>query len=133
MPDKIVRVQGLDELVRAFRVANREMAKDVRTAIEQAGEPIRQMGSELVRNELSGMSRTRLPWWRLRLGVERNTIGYVVPEQRGVRDFRSRRKRPKLAALIAEREQRALDANIGRVEAEFVDALNEVARAWARV
>lgn len=132
MPERAVRVEGLDDLVRAWRVANREMAKDVRTAIEEAGEPIRQMAQSLVRSEISGMSRGRLPWWTIRTGVERSTIGYIVPAQRGARDFRSRRKRRNLAALIAEREQRALDANIGRVEGEFVDALNRVARVWAR-
>jgi hypothetical protein len=119
--------------VRAFRVANKEVAKDVRTAIEQAGEPIRQDAQNRVRAEISGMSRSRVPWWEIRAGVELSTIGYIVPRQRGIRDFRSTRKRPRLAALIAQREQAALDANAGRVETEFREALNEVARAWARV
>lgn len=133
MAEGALRVEGLDELVRAFRVANREVAKDVRQAIELAGEPIRQLGSELIRTEVSGMSRTKMPWWRLRLGVERNTIGYVVPETRGARDWRSPRKRRNLAKLIAEREERALAAHAHRVEREFVAALNDVAKAWSRV
>lgn len=129
-----VQVQGLRELVFAFRVANREVAKDVRTAIEQAGEPIREEAQRLVRDEISGMARSRVPWWTIRTGVQRSTIGYVAPEQRGVKTRGGeRRRRPNLAPLIAEREQRALDTNVGRVEDEFEDALDEVARAWARV
>jgi hypothetical protein len=138
MPDKAVHVEGLHELVRAFKIANKEVAKDVRTAIEQSGEPIRQYGSQLIRSELSGMRRGTLSWWRLRIGIEKNTIGYVVPERHGVRYHgdpnvvQAKRKRPKLAAELAEREERAVVANTGRVYDEFKDALNEVARAWAR-
>lgn len=133
MPDKAVRVAGLDDLVRAFKVANKEVAKDVRTAIEVSGEPIRQLATALVRTQISGMARSSVPWWTIRTGVERNTIGYIVPQQRGVKDFRSRRKRSNLAELIAVQEERARDANQGRVYDEFKDALNEVAKAWARV
>lgn len=130
-----VRVEGLNDLVRAFRVANREVARDVRTAIEQAGEPIRQRASELVRTEISGMARSRLPWWTIRAGVERNTIGYIVPNERGRFTKRNPRRyrRPRIADRIAEQEQRALDQNTDRVYDEFTQALDEVAKAWARV
>lgn len=129
-----VQVQGLRELVVAFRVANREVARDVRTAIEQAGEPIRQQAQELVRTEISGMARSRIPWWTIRTGIERSTIGYIVPAQRGVRNrIGDRRRRPNLAPLIAAQEAAALDANASRVQDEFEEALEEVARAWARV
>lgn len=129
-----IQVEGLNSLVRAFRVANKEVAKDVRTAIEQAGEPIRQDAQNRVRAEISGMARSRVPWWEIRSGVERSTIGYIVPNQRGVKTLGgSRRRRPSLAGRIAEREQMALDANADRVEDEFRQALDEVARAWARV
>lgn len=134
MADRAVRIEGLSELVAAFRVYDRRMAQDIRTAIEQAGEPIRQRASQLVLSEVSGMARSRLPWWTIRSGVERNTIGYIVPMQRGVKTRgRERFKRPNLAPLIAEQEEAALNENIGRVEDEFVDALEEAARAWARV
>lgn len=138
MPDTVhrgaVAVEGLGDLVRAFRVASREVARDVRTAIEVAGEPIRQEAQQLVRSEISGMARSRLPWWSIRTGVERSTIGYIVPEQRGVKSrIGARRRRPNLASLIAEQEQIALDRHAGRVEDEFNEALEEVARAWARV
>lgn len=132
MASAAVRVQGLADLQRAFRVANKEVARDVRTAIEQAGEPIRQQAQLLVRTEVSGMARSQIPWWTIRTGVERNTIGYIVPAQRGGRG-RSRRSRRNLAGLIAEREERALAANTSRVVDEFEQALEEVARAWARV
>lgn len=130
----VVRVEGLDDLVRAFKVANVAVARDVRTAIEQAGEPIRQNAQSRVRSEISGMARSRLPWWSIRSGVERNTIGYIVPQQRGVKTLgRQKYKRPNLAPLIAAQEQVALEANRNRVVAEFKQALSEVARAWGRV
>lgn len=136
-PQKAVRVEGLDQLVRAFRVADARVARDVRTAIEQAGEPIRQRASELVRTEISGMARSHVPWWTIRTGIERRTIGYIVPAERGGRGSARRgggpRARPNLAGLIAEQEGVALDENIGRVVDEFNDALEEVAKAWARV
>lgn len=132
MASAAIRVEGLADLQRAFRVANKEVARDVRTAIEQAGEPIRQHAQMLIRTEVSGMARSQIPWWTIRTGVERNTIGYIVPAQRGVRG-RSRRARRNLAGLIAEREQRALEANSGRVVEEFEEALGDVAKAWARV
>ena len=129
-----VRVEGLDDLVRAFRVADKEVARDVRTAIEQAGEPIRQEASERVRTNISGMARSRLPWWSIRTGIERSTIGYIVPQRRGVKGLGGeRRRRPNLAGLIAQQEELALANNQSRVFDEFEDALGEVARAWARV
>lgn len=129
-----IRVEGLGALVRAFQVANKEVAKDVRVAIEEAGEPIRQEAQSLVRSEISGMARSRVPWYSIRTGVQRNTIGYIAPQQRGVKSLgRDRKRRPNLAPLIAEREQRALDNNQERVVDEFNDALDRVARVWSRV
>lgn len=129
-----VRVLGLRDLQRAFATANRGLAQDLRTAIEQAGEPIRRDAQNLVQSEISGMARSRIPWWTIRSGVERSTIGYIVPNQRGVKGAGSaRRGRPKLAPLIAEKEQTALDRNADRVVDEFDEALAEMAKAWARV
>lgn len=129
-----IRVEGLGDLVRAFKVADVRVARDVRTAIEQAGEPIRQQAQDLVRSEISGMTRSRLPWWTIRTGVERNTVGYIVPARRGVKGLGGeRRRRPNLAPLIAAHEQAALERNAARVQDEFEDALGDVARAWARV
>lgn len=131
---KALRVQGLNELVRAFQVANREVAKDVKVAIEEAGEPIRKEASELARSEISGMARSRIAWWSMRTGVIRNSIGYIAPVQRGVKTLgKARRRRPNLAPLLAEREHRALDNNRDRVYDEFVQAMNRVARVWGRV
>lgn len=129
---EILRAEGLRELVLAFRIAPRGMARDVRTAIEQAGEPIRQDAQERVRTQISGMARSHVPWWTIRTGVERSTIGYIVPAQRGARGG-SRRGRPNLAPLIAAHEEAARDANSDRIVDEFEEALEEVARAWARV
>jgi hypothetical protein len=112
-------------------VANREVAKDVRTAIEQAGEPIRAEAFHRARSEISGMARSRVPWWSMRTGVMRNTIGYIVPAQRT--HGRGPRRRPNLATLLAEKEAIALEHNRDRVLDEFNDALGEVAKAWARV
>jgi hypothetical protein len=130
-----VRVEGLRDLSKAFRVASREMSKDLRTAIEQAGEPIRQDASNRARTNISGMVRSRVPWWRMRTGVERSTIGYVAPEQRGYRGGRGkeRSRRPNLADRMAPQLEAALAANRDRVVDEFEEALDEMARAWARV
>ena len=127
-------MKGLNELVRAFQVANKDVAKDVRTAIEQAGEPIREEASQRSRSLISGMSRSRVPWWPMRSGVIRNTIGYVAPLQRGSTSAGgARRKRPNLAPLLRQQEEAALEHNQVKVLAEFEDAMNEMAKSWARV
>lgn len=137
-----VVVQGLSGLVRAFKVANLEVAKDVRTAIETAGVPIRDEASALAHSEISGMARSRLPWWSMRTGIFHNTIGYIAPEQRGIHTSRKRKltplqgrqRRPNLKPLLLDKAMDpALEHNRDRVFDEFNDALGEVAKAWARV
>ena len=130
-----VRVEGLAELVKAFGVASREMGGDIRTAIEQAGEPIRQDASQLALSQISGMQRSRIAWWNMRTGVYRGTIGYVAPVQRGVKSRgRDRLRRPRLADRIAaESLEPALERNRDRVFREFDDAVGEMTKAWARV
>lgn len=137
VPGQAVRVTGLRELTRAFAVANREFGRDLRTAIEQAGEPIRQEASSLAHTRISGMARSRVPWWTMRAGVTRGTIGYIVPQQRG--NMSRTRFTPRGRADAFKREmmekalQPALDANRHRVFEEFDDALTETLKAWARV
>lgn len=126
-------VTGLSDLIRAFAVANKEVAKDVRTALEQSGEPIRSDASQRVLSSLTGMRRGNLPWYRMRAGVSHGTVGYIVPEQKGQRGKDPKRARPKIAPRIAEQEAAAVDAGASRVLQEFDNALAEVARAWSRV
>lgn len=130
-----VAVQGLDELVRAFRVASKAVASDVQEAIKQSGEPIRQDAENRVRSNLSRMSRGKaVPrWYAIRLGIEKQTIGYIVPATKATFAPRRRYARPKVAARIAAEENAARDAQSHRIQEEFDDALKEVARAWARV
>lgn len=132
MPDPIVRVDGLTELRRAMGVASREMTRDLRQAIEASGEPIRQQAAQLAFERIPGMQRGGVPWHQMRTGVFRGSIGYVAPLQRGRKG--GRRSRPNLGTLLMDRAMRpALENNIGRVEAEFRDAVEDMARAWARV
>jgi hypothetical protein len=134
MPEPAIRVEGLAELRRAFRVAANGMEKDLRAAIEAAGEPVRSEAQSLAFTRISGMPRSHIPWHAMRAGVYGGTIGYVAPLQRGDKSRRGSKKRRNLATLLMERAMLpALESNQGRIVSEFEEALADMEKAWARV
>jgi hypothetical protein len=134
MPEPAIRVEGLAELRRAFQVASKAMEKDLRQALEAAGEPVRADASRFALERISGMRRSNVPWYAMRTGVYRGTVGYVAPVQRGDKSRRGSRKRRNFAPLMLERAMvPALEQNQGRIIDEFEEALSDMAKAWARV
>lgn len=132
MPENAVRIDGLRELERAFKLYGRGMEKGVREALEAGAEVVRPAVEALA---VQTIKRSEVDWTRMRVGVV-SRVGYVAPVQRGNRSRRpsSRSRGPKFKARMLERAMEpALDHNIGRVEREFEDALNDLARAWSRV
>lgn len=126
-----VRIEGLRELERAFKLYGRGMEKGLREAMEAAAEPVRQEAESLATANIRNIG---IPWSRMRVGVTRRTA-YVAPAQRGGRTSRNpRRGRPNLRELLLGRAMEpALDANIGTVEREFGDALDDLGRMWSRI
>ena len=132
MATNTVRIEGLRELERAFKLYGRGMEKGLREALEAAAEPVRTDAQALA---VANISRIGIPWSRMRVGVTRRTA-YIAPQQRGNRGGvgRSRLSRPNLKELLLGRAMEpALDQNIGNVERELGDALDDLGRMWSRV
>lgn len=131
MPERAIRVEGLRELELAFKLYGRGLEKGIREAMETAAEPVRLDAQTLAVENISNIG---FPWSRMRVGVTRRTA-YVAPQQRGRRSrLRPNAGRPNLRGLLLERAMEpALDQNVSRVEREFVDALDDLARMWSRV
>lgn len=125
MADRAIRIEGLRELERAFRLYGRGMEKGLREALESGAEVVRPEAETLASTNIR---RITLPWSRMRVGVTRRTA-YVAPAQRGGRA----RGRPNLAPLLRTQMETALGNNTTRIEAEFEDALADLARMWSRV
>jgi hypothetical protein len=135
MPDKAIRIEGLRELERAFRLYGRGLEKGLREAMEAGAEVVRPDAETLA---LSEIRRMTLPWSRMRVGVSRR-VAYVAPVERGRntkrgRIAKDRYSRPNLKPLLLDRAlEPALEQNVPRVEREFSDALDDLARRWSRV
>jgi hypothetical protein len=122
-------VEGLRELEVAFKTYGDGLEKGVREVLATAAEPVRFEAEVLA---VASIRSIGIPWSRMRVGVTRTTA-YVAPGQRG-RHTSVNRRRPNLKNLLLDRAMEpALAANVDRVEVEVVDALDDLAKAWARV
>lgn len=121
-----LRVEGFRELQRAFALADKALAREMRDGLRDAAEPVR---ADAERLAVSTIPRIGLPWSRMRVGVTRTSV-YVAPKQRGTRSSEARR-RPNLAGLLLGRSMvPALEQNEARVAAEVEQLLGAVGRAW---
>lgn len=126
-----VRIEGLRELERAFRLYGNGLEKGVRTALTKAAEPVRVEAESLAR---SAIKVSAVDWSSMRVGVTRRTA-YVAPRQKGRAAKRNPRiRRPNLKPLLLDRAmQPALDRNVANVEREVGRALDDLGRMWERV
>jgi hypothetical protein len=123
-----VRVEGLRDLHRAFQVADRKQAADLKSTLRRVAEPVR-VESEML--AASGIPRVGMVWSRMRVGVTQTSV-YIAPRQRGSRS--GRRRRPNLAGLLLDRAMvPAITHNQPRVVREVEQMLDDVGRAWERV
>ena len=120
-----VRITGLRELERAFKLYGRGMEKGLREAMEAAAEPVKQDAQSLAG---AAIKVSAIDWSAMRVGVTRRTA-YVVPARR--RTTRSRR--PRFKEVLGPPMDAALERNIPKVEREFDDALKDLARMWSRI
>lgn len=123
-----LRVDGLANLNRAFALADRTLATELRTGLRQAAEPVR---ADAERLAVTSIRRIGIPWSRMRVGVTRHTV-YVAPRQRGNRNS-PQLKRRNLPGLLLDRAMLpALRINDARVVAEMEQVLGTVGQAWER-
>jgi hypothetical protein len=126
--NETVRVEGLRDLQRAFKLADRKQERDLRTTLRRIAEPVRAEAELLA---AAGIPRIGLPWSRMRVGVTATSV-YVAPKQRGARG--GNRRRPNLAGILLERAMvPAITHNQPRVILEVERMLDDVGRAWERV
>jgi hypothetical protein len=128
MPDA-VRVEGLRELDRAFRLYGRGLEKGVREALEAAAQPVSTDAQSLA---ISSIPRITLPWSQMRVGVTKRTA-YVAPLKRGTGKAKRRQADAFRDRLLTRAMEPALERNIRNVERELGDALDDLGRMWARV
>jgi len=122
-----VIVEGLPQLNRAFRLADRRVANDLRDRLAEAAEPVRADAERLV---TAGIRRIGVPWSLMRVGTTVHSV-YVAPKRRGTREERKRRRN--LAPLLLEQMQASLERNEGDVVRSVDDLLVEIGRDWERV
>lgn len=128
----VVRVEGLSELNRALRRADKDVRKGIRRELGSVAQPIAADAQALALSEIRGMQQSR-SWAGMRIGLTSSLL-YVAPRKRGVRGFGNRsRRRPNLAGLLMGRAmQPALNRNANKVEREFNDMLDRVADNFSR-
>ncbi len=124
-----LRVEGLSELQRAFKIVGDDLPGDLRDGLRKAAEPVEQTAERLTRVSLN---RGQVPWWQMRIGVTRASV-YMAPQQRGRkgRDQRYRRRsyRTKVLPLMIS----ALNANQASVRAATQRVLNRSIDKWGRL
>lgn len=127
---KAIRVEGLRELQRAFRLARTGISSDLKAGLESAAEPVRVEAQE---RALASIPRVGIPWSRMRTGVTQRMV-YVAPRERGVKTRgRERFRRPNFARLLLGRAMEpAFAANRDKVIREAEDVLRDLARMWSR-
>lgn len=131
-----VTVRGLKELNRAFGLADRELAKQLRSNLREIARPIADDAQRLAETEIRNMPLGKSidgqpAWSRMRIGYGYGII-YVAPQERG---RRSRRivsiRRPNLATLLMDRAMDpALERNRGRIQGEVDKFLERVEQIW---
>ena len=122
-----LQVEGLRDLSRAFKLADAQLNRELRTRLRDAAEPVR---STAERMAAAGIPRVGIAWSRMRVGVTTHSV-YVAPRQRGGRDIR---RRPNFAGLLLDRAMLpALEQNAPKVIRDMDDLLGDVGRTWERV
>lgn len=131
MPVPTVQVEGLRDLQRAFKVADRATQKELRVALKEIGEPIARDAEALATARIRRIGKA---WPQMRVGVTQSLV-YVAPKERGRLTKRNppRYRRPNLFDLLMGRAMEpALEANIAGVEAALERVLDRVGSAWER-
>lgn len=131
MANDVIRVDGLRELERAFRLVSKDETKLLRKELKAAAQPVKLAAEGKAVSEIRRMPHS--PRWAvMRLGYARNLV-YMVPKQKGVRG-RGPRARRNLSQLLLNRAMiPAVEQNRGQVEQRVQNVLDTIGRQWERV
>lgn len=127
-----VRVDGLDDLVRAFNAADRALKEDLRDALQEAAAPVRRDAQALAPPMVRNLSVGE-PWARMRVGMSGRSMVYVAPVERGAKGRGNQRlRRPRFKPLLLRPMERALAQNRAAVIRRLDGLLVDVKRVWER-
>jgi hypothetical protein len=125
-----LRVEGLADLQRAFKAADRRLHLELRKELRDIARPV-ERGIEA--RAISEFSRIGDKWWNMRIGVTRNMV-YVAPTQRSrfTRANPARYQRRKFAARLYGEMVAELRANEAGTVRRMERLLAKVGRSWER-
>lgn len=130
MANDVIRVEGLRELERAFRLVSKDETKLLRAGIKGAAQPVKLAAEGKAISSIRRMPHSP-KWAVMRLGYARNLV-YMVPKQKGVRG-RGPRARRNLSQLLLNRSMiPAVEQNRAAVERAVQHVLDTVGRQWER-
>jgi hypothetical protein len=127
---KTIKVDGLEALRRAFVAADKEVANDMRDALQEAAAPVRADAQMLAATTIRRIGPN---WSRMRVGSTR-TIVYVAPVERGAKGRGNQRyRRRNFKDLLLRRAlEPALERNVDKVVRRVDAMLADVAKVWER-
>ena len=127
-----IRVDGLDDLVRAFHAADRTLKEDLRDALLESASPVRRDAQVLAPAQIGNLSAGQ-PWARFRIGASGRSMVYVAPVERGVKARgNARLRRPRFKQRLLLPMEQALTVNRQKVINRLDGMLGEVKAVWER-
>lgn len=127
----LVRVEGLRDLQRAFKIADAAESKGLRRTLREVAEPVKLDAERLA---VDTIPRIGFPWSRMRVGVTQTSV-YIAPRERGKRSRGNPAlRRPNLKGLLLDRAMEpALQQDTPLVVAAVDRMLATVGRQWEEV
>ncbi len=120
-----IKVTGLSELIQGFEKVDRELGKEVRRALRDAGDVVARDAHGRAVREIRHMTE---PWSEFRLGMSQSDVSfvvYIVPRQRGVKS--GPKVRHKFSGLMLDRAMNpALEENANEIRKELENAINDL-------
>jgi len=129
--ERTLVVEGLQDLSRAFKAADRMLQRDLRRTLAEAARPVADTAESLAVAEIPNIG---IPWSRMRVGVTQKLV-YVAPVERGVksRGRASLRRRNLKDKMLDEAMYPALDRNQELIVGRTQTMLIQLAGRWERV
>lgn len=125
-----VKVEGLRELERAFRLVSKEETKLLRAQLKVAALPVKTAAQGKALANIRRMDRS--PRWAvMRLGYAKNLV-YMVPKEKGTHG-RGPKRRRNLKHLLLDRAMiPAVQQHAGEAERAVQHVLDTIGKQWER-
>jgi hypothetical protein len=116
-----VRVRGLRELQRDFKKMEGSLSKELKSALKEVAEPVKETAQELAMTRIRNMTHSP-DWAEMRIGVTARSV-YIAPQRRR----RGGSGRPNFSSLMLDRAMDpALEQNADKVRDNINDLLGSI-------